>query len=131
VDPAKMRLGAASPAIDKGTVVAAAAHDFDGAARPAGAAFDIGAFEYGAPAPDGGAGGSVAGSGGAGPTAGSGGATGSGGAAGVTGGAGGSNAAAPASEASGCGCGIGRRSTSGAIWVAVWFLLLGARRRRS
>jgi hypothetical protein len=123
VDVASMRLAAASPAIDKGVAVAALAHDFDGAARPAGAAYDIGAFEYGAVTVDGGAGGSA-------PPAGAGGNGGGSAASGGAAGAGGSNAAAPAGEASGCGCRIGRGSVSGAIWIAVSLLLLGARRRR-
>ncbi|MFA6435508.1 MAG: choice-of-anchor Q domain-containing protein, partial [Elusimicrobiales bacterium] len=39
-------LSAASPAIDKGTNQGAPADDYDGVARPQGAAFEIGAYEY-------------------------------------------------------------------------------------
>jgi hypothetical protein len=42
------RLLASSPAIDRGTVLAGVTVDYDGASRPKGSAFDIGAFEYGA-----------------------------------------------------------------------------------
>ncbi|MGV7207281.1 choice-of-anchor Q domain-containing protein [Oxalobacteraceae bacterium A2-2] len=46
------RLAALSPAIDAGAALEAPATDFSGAARPSGAAFDIGAYEYAAgPAP--------------------------------------------------------------------------------
>jgi MYXO-CTERM domain-containing protein len=72
-------LQAGSPAIDKAVGTDVPAVDFEGKARPAGAAADIGAFEYGATAIDGG----VSGTGGAsgrGGAAGTGGATGAGGA---------------------------------------------------
>jgi len=55
---ANLRLQPGSPAVDKGAALAFVTHDFDGTARPAGSAHDIGAFESGgpAPAPDGGTG---------------------------------------------------------------------------
>jgi MYXO-CTERM domain-containing protein len=45
-----LRLAAGSPAIDKGETIASVTHDFEGKARPAGAAHDIGALEHGATA---------------------------------------------------------------------------------
>jgi hypothetical protein len=42
-----------SPAIDSGTSAGAPSVDLDGNGRPAGTAFDIGAYEYGGAAPDG------------------------------------------------------------------------------
>jgi len=42
-------LTAGSPAIDKGVTLAAVPNDFDAGKRPFGAAYDIGAFEFGAP----------------------------------------------------------------------------------
>jgi MYXO-CTERM domain-containing protein len=50
-----LKLGPGSPAIDKGASLAEVTTDFDGAPRPTGAAIDIGAYEFGAVAPDGGA----------------------------------------------------------------------------
>ena len=44
-------LAPGSPAIDAGTPLAAVTTDRDGAARPSGAAYDVGAFEYGVSAP--------------------------------------------------------------------------------
>lgn len=55
-------LAAGSPAIDAGAAVSGVTTDFAGAARPQGAGFDIGAYEYGA----GGGGGGTIGGGGAG-----------------------------------------------------------------
>lgn len=48
IDPvlADFRLRAGSPAIDRGSAVAAPAADYSGAPRPQGAGYDIGAFEY-------------------------------------------------------------------------------------
>lgn len=43
------RLKAGSPAIDAGTTLADVTTDLEGKARPIGAAFDIGAYEYGTP----------------------------------------------------------------------------------
>jgi hypothetical protein len=43
-------LKSTSPAIDKGTATYAPSTDFDGTARPKGAGFDIGAYEYGSSA---------------------------------------------------------------------------------
>lgn len=48
---ADFHLRASSPAIDRGSAAEAPAFDFDGYARPVGAGFDIGAFEYGAAPP--------------------------------------------------------------------------------
>jgi uncharacterized protein (TIGR03382 family) len=42
-----LKLTAGSPAVDKGLAVAGLTHDFAGKARPAGAAYDIGALEHG------------------------------------------------------------------------------------
>ncbi|GAA4047975.1 hypothetical protein GCM10022409_37890 [Hymenobacter glaciei] len=52
---ADFHLLAGSPAIDAGTATSAPATDFDGRARPQGAGYDIGAFEYSALAQRGGA----------------------------------------------------------------------------
>jgi len=52
---ANLRPAPGSPVIDRGTSLASVTSDFEGGARPAGAGFDIGAFELGAFAPDGGA----------------------------------------------------------------------------
>jgi MYXO-CTERM domain-containing protein len=43
-----LKLAAGSPAIDKGVAIAGLTTDFEGKVRPAGSAFDLGAFEYGA-----------------------------------------------------------------------------------
>jgi hypothetical protein len=51
-----VELLAGSPAIDTGATLAAVTHDFLGAPRPRGSGYDIGAFEFGATAPDGGIG---------------------------------------------------------------------------
>jgi len=45
-DSGNLRLLAGSACIDRGTPDSAASEDFDGVARPQGAGFDIGAFEY-------------------------------------------------------------------------------------
>ena len=49
VDPANnnFRLQASSPAINRGRALSGFADDYDGTARPQGASWDIGAFEYG------------------------------------------------------------------------------------
>jgi MYXO-CTERM domain-containing protein len=52
---ANLKLSQTSPALDQGVALAQVATDFDGAARPAGFGVDIGAFELGATASDGGA----------------------------------------------------------------------------
>jgi MYXO-CTERM domain-containing protein len=51
---ANLKLSPTSPALDQGAGLAQATTDFAGAARPAGDGVDIGAFELGAAAPDGG-----------------------------------------------------------------------------
>ena len=49
--PGDYHVTAGSPLIDAGTALGAPALDLDGATRQVGAAVDIGAYEYGAPAP--------------------------------------------------------------------------------
>jgi hypothetical protein len=105
VDPAHhdLRLLATSPAVDQGAADGAPAADADGVARPAGAAVDVGAFEYapGAPRPEGGN---------AGP---------------------GGTVSAPTSGAgsSGRASGCGQAGQDGAVWLAAAWLLLRAARR--
>jgi len=85
-----------SPAVDAGVAVTEVTHDFAGGLRPAGEAYDLGAFEYGA-APGGAGGASSSGTGGTGGTSSSG--------TGGSGGTGGSAATPYDSEDDGgCGC---------------------------
>lgn len=130
-----LELSAGSPAIDKGKTLSSVTHDYNGASRPAGAAYDIGAFEYGATVPAGGAGGST----------GSGGATGiggssAGGAAGQSSSSGGATAGGaagastnPASSGNkgGCGCRVGgSRGPALPAWMLAFVVVLAERRRR-
>ena len=129
-----LELAAGSPAIDAGRTLAAVTHDYNGAARPAGAAFDIGAYEYGATAPVGGAGG-AAGSGGATASGGSGaagGGPGSGGASpGGASGAAGQNPHAGSGASGGCGCQAGSRDAASPAWMLAFLLVFARRRRQS
>lgn len=109
-----------SPAIDAAVADLAPSDDFDGYLRPAGAAYDMGAFEYGAE-PAGGSGGTGA----------SGGSGGSGGGA-AAGGVGG--AVLPGDDPAddgGCGCRVESRHRRGgaALWLLGAVALLAVRRR--
>ncbi len=135
-----LELASGSPAIDKGKTLSNVPLDYNGASRPSGAGYDIGAFEYGATAPAGGAGG----------TTGTGGATGSGGAGtggSATGGAGGqssgsggatsggaagaSDNAASSGDKGGCGCRVGgSRAPALPAWMLAFVVVLAGRRRR-
>jgi hypothetical protein len=125
-----------SPAIDKAAGTDVATVDFDGRARPAGVAADLGAFEHGAVAADGGATGTggVVGTGG---RSGSGGTSSAGGEAGQASAAVASGGAAlddagseGTSKASGCSCDVGgRRGADWPIGVVIG-LGLAARCRR-
>jgi MYXO-CTERM domain-containing protein len=120
-------LQAGSPAIDQAAGADVPTVDFDGQARPTGAAPDIGAFEYGASSGNGG-------------TAGSGGANGTGGSLGTggtlgAGGAGGTSAPDTVADAgtadgksSGCGCSTGGSGARG--WLVVGLLGFAAIVRR-
>jgi MYXO-CTERM domain-containing protein len=127
VSPDGLYPTATSPAIDQGTDLGAGfAADIEGVARPQGAAWDIGAYEYceGGCAGAGGGGGQggVAGSGGSG-TAGSGG----------SGGSAGAPALGADSGADG-GCGCRAAPSTGAAYPAILALLAGLasiRRRRA
>jgi hypothetical protein len=93
--------------------------DLLGASRPAGAGYDIGAYEFGSVAPPVGGAGGGAGSG-------------SGGSTGGTGAAG--SAGSSQSAGGGCGCraasaGVGRVSFSGIVGVPLAILILSRRRR--
>ena len=92
---ANLKLSSASPAIDTGAALSQASTDFEGASRPLGVGIDIGAFELGGSAPDGGM-----------PVAGT-----------------GRNAAAggnSSGKSSGCGCHLGGQGTTNAtIGLAV------------
>jgi len=111
-------------------------HDYNGAGRPAGPGYDIGAFEYGATVPAGGAGGAgTTGTGGAGTggsaTGGAGGqSSGSGGGATAGGAAGAADSATSSGDKGGCGCRVGSRSTALPAWLLAFFLVLAGRRRR-
>ncbi|HMF42251.1 MAG TPA: right-handed parallel beta-helix repeat-containing protein [Polyangia bacterium] len=143
-----LRLAALTPplAVDQGAAslggMSAPTTDLLGAPRPAGAGFDIGAYESGSVAPPtGGTGGGSAGAGGnagrggaGGGSAGTGGAGGRGGASsggngGATGGTGG--AGSPPGAASG-GCGCRAAGPGGAIFaVPISMMILRRRRRRA
>jgi MYXO-CTERM domain-containing protein len=100
-----VRLRAGSPAIDQGSAEGAPATDIEGAPRPAGSGFDVGAYEYRAgvsPFPDGGVGDAGAGLDG-------------GGAADDAGG--------------GCGCRAGPGGAAGGGWWWLAALPLALRRR--
>ncbi len=152
-----LRLTKTSPAIDKGVKELAPALDADKIARPQGAGFDLGAYEWHDPSVvptggTGGTGGGGAGGAGAGGTAGSasGGAAGSasGGAAGSAGNAGSSSGGNGASGGSGsggaagkggsdggddggCGCRVpARPSHGGLVLFGAALALFAARRRR-
>jgi hypothetical protein len=114
-----LQLQQTSPAVDAGTVVADVSDDFEGGARPTGAAYDLGAFEYGSePAGGGGQGGA----GGAGASAGTGGtATGGGAGQGGTG----ASAGPAADEGDDGGCGCRARSPRGQSRSAQLLLLMG------
>jgi hypothetical protein len=137
---------AAAPEVDTGIAslsgMAAPATDVLGAARPAGAGFDIGAYEYGATPPPTGAGGGAgnaggggnpggggsagAGAGGAGGTA-----TGAAGGGATAGGAGGTATGAPAAAASGgCGCQAAGSQGGGAVCLVLLAAGIAVRARR-
>jgi MYXO-CTERM domain-containing protein len=134
-----LKLAPTSPAVDSGATTAAVTHDFVGAPRPFGSGYDIGAFEYGATAPDGGVGGAP-GTGGAGGAAGGGAAAGAGASAGSgavagTGASSGTGATASGgasgsgSDGGGCGCraAAAPRATPWLLALAL-ALLFGVRR---
>jgi len=138
-----LRLAALTPAlaVDRGTAsfsgMSAPTTDVLGAARPAGAGYDIGAYEFGAVAPPTGSGGSSGSGGGAGNggNAGAGATAGSGGHAGNGGSTGGGAAGSPsgASGGGGCGCraaGPGGAAASCVGGAAPIFALVLVRRRR-
>jgi hypothetical protein len=117
VSSTDLHLGAGSQCIDSGVGARAPDHDIDGAARPAGAMFDRGAFEFvpggGGAGGTGGAGGG-AGATGAGGGAGTGGSSGGGGAGGGVSGGGGTPGGTGGGGASGGGGTGGVAGTSGA-----------------
>jgi hypothetical protein len=118
-----LRLAAPTPAvaIDKGTAafggMAAPTVDLLGAPRPAGAGYDIGAYEYGSVAPPTGGNGGSSGSGGRGGSGGSGGGTGSAGTSGNAG-TGGSAGAGGSAGTSGGGGSSGNAGTTGGTGTA-------------
>jgi hypothetical protein len=123
-----LRLSESSPAVDAGEPLAEVPTDFDGGARPFGASYDLGAFEYGAEPAGGG------GTGGTGAAGGAGAAGAAGGTGGTAGSAGGDvNPAADGGEdEGGCGC----RTVGGSSEKLPWQILAGivialSRRRRS
>jgi len=133
-----LKLATGSPAIDTGTTVSEVTHDFTGAPRPFGAGYDLGAFEHGSTAPDGGLGGSggaggtgvggssgaagsAPGGGGSGASAGSGAQAGSGAAAG--------SGASTSNDDGGCGCRTARASSSAEAVGLLLLGLMGLRRR--
>jgi len=117
-----LRLDESSPAVDVGAEQPEVDHDFAGAARPFGAALDLGAFEWGASAPGGGG----AGGGGVG---GGDGAAGGSSSSGNGGGGGGAAAAAGGEDDGGCSCRLVRSSGAGAGWLSLGLLGLLLRRR--
>ncbi len=134
-----LELAKGSPAIDKGKTLSNVTHDYNGAARPAGTGYDIGAFEYGATAPAGGAGGTTGsagatGAGGSstgGTAAGGAGNSGSGGSpAGGAAGAAGSGARASAGDSGGCGCRLASGQRSASAWLLALLVVVAGRRRR-
>lgn len=122
-------LGSGSPAIDKASGTDVPKADFDGKARPIGAASDLGAFEYGAS--PGGRGGGVN-AGGA-PSSGGAGTRGGGGAANATGGTSstdaGTNGSQPGSTG-GCGCTTSGSQSSGWFVAALLGFAAALRRQR-
>ena len=100
-----LELSATSPAIDKGVALAQVTADFDGAARPPGGGVDIGAFEFGAAAPDGGV-----------PVVGP-----------NRDGAVGGNSAG---KSNGCSCRMGEGASPPTIWLGAFALGLALQRRR-
>jgi hypothetical protein len=121
-----LRLAALTPAVavDQGTAslggMSAPTTDLLGAPRPAGAGYDIGAYEFGSVAP---------------PIGGAGGGSGSSGSGGSTGGTGAAGSAGSSQSAGGgCGCraasaGVGRVSFAGIVGVPFAILILSRRRR--
>ena len=119
VSATDLHLTAGSPCIDSGSATGAPDHDLDQNARPHGAGFDRGAYEF---APGEGTGGTGAGRGG---TSGTGGATGAGGSAGATGDAagtggvgGGTSGASGTTGAAGAGATAGTSGASGTTGAA-------------
>jgi parallel beta-helix repeat protein len=137
---ASFRLTSESPAIDTATSDRAPDTDFDGNARPVGAGYDIGAFEFGAGPADAGSGGASGGSGsggssGAGGSAGGAGSAGSGGSGGAGGASvpsdGGQTAPGSSDDDGGCGCRTAQpRPGQGALLLLCLALVVVNRRRR-
>jgi len=138
-DPTAYDLVAGSLAIDKGvtdtSITQFVTSDFLGRLRPVGAAYDLGAFEFGASAA-GGSGGATdpGGATGTGGVTGKGGATGTGGATvSVTGGADGSStttSTVTGSGKSGCSCHLGQATPIAPMWLILLAAGVLCRRRR-
>jgi hypothetical protein len=125
-------LAAGSPAIDSGEVIASITADRDGAPRPQGSGYDIGAYEYGMSGSSGAGGGGGAGgsAGSAGSNAGSGGASGLGGGGGVAAGTGGAPARAESGDEGGCGCRTSSSPGASLAWSCMALLVTIGRARR-